>query len=245
MSTMSGSRSVIGPLDGVMVHPDRRNLDLIERKYKEVDEHGRLPHPWLTEKAQTDTDALAFVGVHSVWLNLQALTARDNKGEAPIDIARRSGACAEIIGLLSHTPEEVRSLGGQKMLRLYAPVGYWRNEMVKWINSRSYADCHKFINEHDDEMVREKFKCRYSKSIRLPCSATSVRPPRRKLVHCAKPATFAAPSAKSRRGRSTRRRVNPQQPLQPPRQTSAPSTRAYSSSTGASRSLEQETDPQV
>ena len=128
MSTMSGSRSVIGPLDGVMVHPDRRNLDLIERKYKEVDEHGRLPHPWLTEKAQTDTDALAFVGVHSVWLNLQALTARDNKGETPIDIASRSGACAEIIGLLSLTPEEARSLGLKGVCRLYAPVTYWNNE---------------------------------------------------------------------------------------------------------------------
>ena len=27
--------------------------------------------------------------------------------------------------------------------------------MGGWIKSRSWADCHKFINEHDDELVRE------------------------------------------------------------------------------------------
>ena len=32
------------------------------------------------------------------------------------------------------------------------------NEMAGWIDSRSYADCHKFINEHDDELVREVLK---------------------------------------------------------------------------------------
>jgi len=69
-----------------MVHPDR-NLDLLVRKYKERDEHGRL---------------------QSIWLNSEALTTRDNKGETPLNIARRSGACAEIIGLLSLTPEAAR-----------------------------------------------------------------------------------------------------------------------------------------
>jgi len=44
------------------------------------------------------------------------------------------------------------------MRRLYAPVAYWKNEMDGWIISRSYADCHKFINEHDDELVREVLK---------------------------------------------------------------------------------------
>ena len=35
-----------------------------------------------------------------------------------------------------------------------APVAFWENEMVGWLrmNSRSYADCHKFMNEHDDEL---------------------------------------------------------------------------------------------
>jgi len=78
-----------------------------------------------------------MVGVFSISFNLEALTTRDNKGETPIYIARRSGACAEIIGLLSHTPEEARSLGGNEMLRLYAPVSYWMNEMNGWIESRS------------------------------------------------------------------------------------------------------------
>jgi len=31
-------------------------------------------------------------------------------------------------------------------------------EMGGWIQSRSYADCHKFIDEHDDELVREVLK---------------------------------------------------------------------------------------
>jgi len=130
----------------------------LNRKYKERDEDGRLPHHWMAEKAQTHTHALAYVGVQSIWWNRKALITRDNKGETPLDIARRSGACAEIIGLLSLTPEEAHSLGLEGMRRLYAPVACWRNEMAKWIRSRSYADCHKFINEHDDELVREVIK---------------------------------------------------------------------------------------
>jgi len=142
---------------GAMLNPDR-DLDLLMRKYKERDEHGRLPQHWMAEKSQTHTHTLADVGVQSIAWNVEALTTRDNKGETPIDIARRSGACAEIIGLLSLTPEEARSLDGEGMIRLYAPVAYWRNEMVKWIKLRSFADCHKWINEHDDELVREVLK---------------------------------------------------------------------------------------
>jgi len=142
---------------GAMRHPDT-DLDLLVRKYKERDEHGRLPHHWMAAKAQTHTHALATVGVDSIDLNPEALTTRDNKGETPIDIASRSGACAEIIGLLSLTPEKARSLGLEEMYPLYAPVANWRNEMAGWIQSRSYADCHKWINEHDDELVREVLK---------------------------------------------------------------------------------------
>jgi len=142
---------------GAMLAPDL-DLDLLARKYKERDEHGRLPHHWMAAKAQTHTHTLAQVGVDSICLNPRALTTRDNKGETPIDIARRSGACAEIISLLSQTPEEARSLGEEEMERLYAPVAYWNNEMADWIRLRSYADCHKFIDEHDDELVREVLK---------------------------------------------------------------------------------------
>ena len=53
----------------VMMHPDK-DLDLIERKYKERDEHGRLPHHWMAAKAQTHTHALAYVGVQSIGYNL-------------------------------------------------------------------------------------------------------------------------------------------------------------------------------
>jgi len=154
-------------------HPNR-DIDLLRRKYKERDEHGRLPHHWMAAKAQTHTHTLAYVGVGSIWWNLQALITRDNKGETPIDIARRSGACAEITSLLSHTPEEARSLGRKGMLRLYAPVAYWWNEMVKWIQSRSYADCHKFINEHDDELVREVLKYRNSTLLRAIACCSQV-----------------------------------------------------------------------
>ena len=94
------------------------------RKYKERDEHGRLPHHWFAAKAQTHTHILASVGVDSIGFNPEALTTRDKEDKTPLDIARRSGACAEIIGLLSLTPEEARSLGVKGMARLYAPVAY-------------------------------------------------------------------------------------------------------------------------
>jgi len=142
---------------GAMIHRDR-DLDLLKRKYKEKDEHGRLPHHWLAAKAQTHKHELASVGVTSICYNIQALITRDKEGETPLDIARRSGACAEIIRLLSLTPEEAYSLGFKGMYRLYAPVHYWWDEMNVWIESRSYADCHKFIDEHDDELVREVLK---------------------------------------------------------------------------------------
>jgi len=120
----------------------------------------------MAAKAQTHTHVLADVGVWSIEFNPEALITRDKEGETLLDIARRSGACAEIIGLLSLTTEEARSLGLKGMLRLYAPVSYWMNEMIGWIQSRSYADCHKFINEHDDELVREVLKYRNSNLLR-------------------------------------------------------------------------------
>ena len=91
----------------------------------------------------------------------------------PLDIASStSGACADIISLLSLTPEEAHSLGGDEMLRLYAPAGHWWAEMAIWIKSRSYADCHKFINEHDDELVREVLKYCNSNLLRqLACNS--------------------------------------------------------------------------
>ena len=61
----------------VMLHPDR-DKDLLRIKYKERDEHGRLPHHWMAAKAQTHTHVLAYVGVLSIILNPDALTTRDN-----------------------------------------------------------------------------------------------------------------------------------------------------------------------
>jgi len=141
--------------------PDIEDDDM-EALVREVDEHGRLPHHWLAGNAQYCTPALAGVFVTLVFLSPKALIIGDNAGETPLEIASRSRACAEIIGLLSLTFKEARSLSEEGMLRLYAPVAYWRDEMYIWIESRSYADCHKFINEHDDELVREVLK--YSNS---------------------------------------------------------------------------------
>jgi len=158
-------------VQGAMLAHDSDD-DLISRKYKERDDHGRLPHHWFAEKAQTHTHTLAYVGVTSICLNEEALITRDKEGETPIDIARRSGACAKIIGLLSLTPEEVRSLDGEGMRRLYAPMAHWTDEMARWIESRSYADCHKFINEHDDELVREVLKFHNSDLLRrIACNS--------------------------------------------------------------------------
>ena len=84
---------------------------------EEIDERGRTPLHILAGNAQAYTHVLAEVGVQSICFNDEALTKQDNKGETPIDIARRSGACAEIIGLLSLTPEEARSFGWSQRFR--------------------------------------------------------------------------------------------------------------------------------
>jgi len=148
--------TVLGALD---------QRDLIAQM-AERDKHGRTPLAVISGNAQKHSHILSDCSVLIVLYNFEALATRDNKGETPLDIARRSGACAEIIGLLSITPEEARSLGGKEMNRLYAPVGYWQGEMYIWIKSRSYADCHKFINEHDDELVREVLKFNNSNILR-------------------------------------------------------------------------------
>jgi len=47
-----------------------------------------------------------------------------------------------------------------------------RTEMGTWIRSRSYADCHKFIDEHDDELVREVLKYDNSQLLRaIACNS--------------------------------------------------------------------------
>ena len=134
-----------------------------------VDEHGNFPTHCLAAKAQTHTHVLAYVCVVLVVFNKNTLATRNKKGETPLDIARRSGACAEIIGLLSHTPEEADSLSWD-MARVYAPVCYWTSEMNVWISRRSHTDAHKFLDEHDDELVREVLTINHSEPIRqLAC----------------------------------------------------------------------------
>jgi len=44
--------------------------------------------------------------------------------------------------------------------------------MIGWIRSRSYADCHKFFNEHNDELVREVLKYNNSNLLRaIACNS--------------------------------------------------------------------------
>jgi len=82
-----------------IAHPDR-DIDLLRRKYKERDEHGRLPHHWMAAKAQTHTHALAFVGVQSIGFNEEALITRDKEGKTPMTLpvgvepVLRSSACS-------------------------------------------------------------------------------------------------------------------------------------------------------
>ena len=144
---------------------------LFMRNCGAVDEHGNFPTHCLAAKAQTHTHVLAYVCVVLVVFNKNTLATRNKKGETPLDIARRSGACAEIIGLLSHTPEEADSLSWD-MARVYAPVCYWTSEMNVWISRRSHTDAHKFLDEHDDELVREVLKYSNSELLRqLACNS--------------------------------------------------------------------------
>jgi len=72
---------------GPMCHPDR-DLDLLRRKYKERDEHGRLPHHWMAAKAQTHTHMLAMVGVQSICWNLQGCKNRLLEEGRPQNVAQ-------------------------------------------------------------------------------------------------------------------------------------------------------------
>ena len=128
------------------------------RLAKGLDECGRTPLALLAALAKKKSHTLTSTAVNLVYYNEDALITRDKEGKTPIDIALGSGACAEIISLLSQTPEEAYSLGLKGMRLLYAPFLIFWNDMMTWIESRLWADCHKFMNEHDDELVREVLK---------------------------------------------------------------------------------------
>ena len=84
---------------GAMAHPDR-DFDLLVRKYKERDEHGRLPHHWLAAKAQTHTHILANVGVESICYNPELSPHETRKAKLPstllvgVELVLRSSACS-------------------------------------------------------------------------------------------------------------------------------------------------------
>jgi len=137
-----------------MVHPDL-DINLLKKVLGEMSMFDCHIIGW-----RSDTHTCSCQCGRAVdWLESRGPHhTRQGRRQNSHDIANNSGACAEIIGLLSHTPEEARSLGCDEMRLLYAPVAYWWGEMVLWIKSRSWADCHKFIDEHDNELVHEVLK---------------------------------------------------------------------------------------
>ena len=82
-------------VQNVMLHPDSDD-DLLRRKYKERDEHGRLPHHWLAAKAQTHTHTLANVGVQSIDLNPHETRKAKLPSTLPVGVepVLRSSACS-------------------------------------------------------------------------------------------------------------------------------------------------------
>jgi len=152
---------------------DGQNIDLLLQHYKELDSQGRLPHHYLAENAQTHTHQLAFVGVWSIGFNSEALVTRDNNGETPLDIAIRSNACDIIYDLLSLTPKSAHSLGGDKLRKMYAPVAYYYNICMGWIESRSWDLCHKWIDEHHNknhngsDLIRQVLEYENSQWLRI------------------------------------------------------------------------------
>jgi len=133
---------------------DPNVLDEKERM-KEIDDNGRTPLHLFAEIAQKRTHYLADVGVRLVCDFLFALQTKDNYGETPLEIARRTHACADVIGLLSQTPESIRALGGARLSQLYAPVTYWRNMMVQFCQQKSWDGLNTFVDAQADELVVE------------------------------------------------------------------------------------------
>ena len=102
-----------GNFHAARVHIDTNTVgvDDLVRICKELDESGRTNLAVFAGKAQRHSHILASVGVSLVHYNPEALTTLNEGGKTPLDIACGSEACAEIISLLSLTPEETRSLG--------------------------------------------------------------------------------------------------------------------------------------
>ena len=140
---------------------------------KKIDANGHLPvamlaqnAPFQKEQAEHNTP-LIHVSLLFIHYYPESLTIRDNDGNTPLQIALKNSACTEFINLLrSVTPEAARSVPLNEMTRLYAPIEYWTNEFGCWLNSRSFADCHRFISEHDEKLVVEVLKNDNSQLVR-------------------------------------------------------------------------------
>ena len=131
-----------------------------------IDEVGRTPLAVLAGVAQTHTNVLMSVAVNLVCHNLYALNTSDNHGDTPLDTGRKNFAIGNIIELLSLTPDAGHAMGWPGLCCYFVPPLHYRNSMIEWIRSRSYADCHKFITNNDDELVREVLKYRDSDPLR-------------------------------------------------------------------------------
>ena len=139
-----------------------QNVPLKVKLAKGVDDHGRTPLALLSAQANIHSHALTSTAVNLVHYNPEGLTSKDEHNNTPLIIARESRACAKIISLLSLTPQAARSLGLEGLRSEYAPfLNFW-NELMGLIAKRKFEDCHTFFDRHDDDLVLEVLRYRWS-----------------------------------------------------------------------------------
>ena len=118
-------RDWLAVVDGI--HQQGGNdVDLLVRKYKERDKHGRLPHHWLAAKAQTHTHALAYVGVQSIDLKKAKLPSTLPVGVEPV---LRSSACS---------PSLPRKFVRWVVMRCGACMHQWLIGRMRWLSGSDH-----------------------------------------------------------------------------------------------------------
>ena len=113
---------------------------------------GRLPLSTLAEHSQIYSETLVHVAIHIICYNIKQLSSLDDILETPLDIARRSGACPEIIELLSLTPESAGKLLFEDMIMLFAPDRFDWTKIMNWLADKDWQSFHSFLNEKSDEI---------------------------------------------------------------------------------------------
>ena len=189
--------------------------------------------------SQVHSDSLVFLALRMIHRHPPSLKAKH--GPPVCWPSHYNKACNEIQNVLRLTPLDISSNLFPTLLRQHLPKQFVDEEVFgvyntacTFIKHMNYDKAE--LNEVEDVLKKPTRQCDVCKTSTTK-ACVFVRPP-----HGAKPATSAPPSPKKQRGRSTRKRAWRRPPLPRGSQTSSPSTRACSSSTGASRSLVLETD---